>query len=88
MFRVDKDPQAILDYGFDWSEWLGSDTISSSSWTADTGINIDSDTNTSTITSVWLSSGLPGHNYRVVNHVITAAGREDDRTILVSVEQR
>ena len=27
-----KDPDAVLDYQADWSDWLGDDTISSSSW--------------------------------------------------------
>lgn len=35
-FNVDKDPAAILDYQFDWSQWLAScETILTSTWTVD-----------------------------------------------------
>jgi hypothetical protein len=50
-----KDPQAVLDYGFDWSKWLGTDTISTSTWTVPVGITKDSDTHDTTTTTIWLS---------------------------------
>ena len=32
-----KDPDAILDYAFDWSPWLNGDEISTSDWYVDSG---------------------------------------------------
>jgi hypothetical protein len=67
-----KDPQAVLDYEIDWSAWLtaaGDDTISASSWTATTGITIDSDSNTTTTATVWLSGGTAGNTSEITNHI-------------------
>jgi hypothetical protein len=90
--RFKKDPQAILDYQVDWTEWLGEDTIAAdadaSTWTAPAGITVEAETHSTTATTVWLSGGTAGQNYEVRNHIRTVAGREDDRTILVQVVQR
>ena len=87
-FTVDKDPQAVLDYGFDWSDWLNGDVISTSSWQVETGITLDSYENTSQVTTAWLSGGSLGRRYTVTNHIVTAGGREDDRTIIVKMASR
>lgn len=83
-----KDPNAVLDYIVDWSDWLGSDTISSSSFTVPTGLTEDSDSNTTTTATVWLSGGTPGEDYEVTNRIVTAGGRTEDRTITIRVRQR
>jgi len=83
-----KDPDAVLDYQVDWSDWLDTDTISTSTWTVPTGITKDSDTNTTTAATIWLSGGTAGTSYNIVNHIVTAAGREDDRTIIIKVRER
>lgn len=84
-----KDADAVLEYVIDWSAWLDGDTIATSAWEADDdGITIDSDTNTATTATVWLSGGTLGATYRIANHIVTAAGREDDRTITVKAYSR
>jgi hypothetical protein len=83
-----KDPDAVLDYEIDWSEWLVTDTISASTWAADTGLTVDSDSFTDTATTVWLSGGVVGTSYEVVNHITTANGREDDRTIIIKCKNK
>lgn len=83
-----KDPDAVLDYTLDWSEWLDSDTISSAAWAAPTGITIDSTTTTTTLSAVWLSGGTHGTDYDVRCRVVTAGGRTDDRTIRLQVRHR
>jgi hypothetical protein len=83
-----KDPQAELDYGFDWGSWLDGDTIADSIWIADSGITVESDVFTDTTTTVWLSGGTLGCAYNVTNRITTAAGRTDDRTLLVQVSNR
>jgi hypothetical protein len=80
-----KDPEARLDYQIDWSTWLGADTISASTWSATSGITIDSDANTTTTATVWLSGGTLGQTYEVTNHITTAAAREDDRTLFIRI---
>lgn len=80
-----KDPQAILDYAINWATWLGADAISSSVWEADDGITIVSHSHDATTATVWLSGGTHGVTYNLTCHIVTAAGREDDRTITVKV---
>lgn len=84
-----KDPNAVLDYGFDWSSWLATgETISTSTWVVPTGITKDSDSKTTTTTTIWLSGGTDGENYDVVNRIVTSAGRTDDRAITIKVRNR
>lgn len=80
-----KDPQAVLDYTIDWSRWLGNDTISTSTWTVPEGITKKTDSRTNTTATIWLSGGTAGTRYTLVNHIVTAGEREDDRTIHIDV---
>lgn len=98
--RFLKDPNAVLDYKFDWkalangsgdSNWLADgETITSKTVTPATGITKDSDTLTDTNTSVtvWLSGGTAGVDYTVACRIVTSAGRTDERTVTVMVRQR
>ena len=83
-----KDPDAVLEYINDWSAWLVSDTISTSTWVVPTGITKDSDTKTTTSATIWLSGGTAGTDYSIVNRIVTAAGRTDDRTIKVRIRNK
>lgn len=83
-----KDPDAVLDYQIDWSDWLGADTIATSTWTVGTGITKDSDTNTTTAATVWLSGGTAGMSYSATNRIVTALGRTDERTIQITVKNK
>ena len=95
-----KDPDATLDYKFDWkastngtgsSDWLASgETISSHTIDADTGITVDSSSQTDTNTSVtvWLSGGTAGTEYLVRCEIVTSASRTDERTIKIKCEER
>lgn len=84
MTTYPKDPQAVLDYGWDWSEWLpDGDTITASTWTVPTGITKDSDSHDDTTTTIWLRGCTVGTEYELVNHIVTADGREDDRTLRI-----
>lgn len=86
-----KDPQAILDYGFDWEElnWLeAGESIVTSTWSVPSGITKESDTHNDTTTTIWLSGGTANNDYIVVNHIVTSAGREDDRSHIIRVRDR
>lgn len=79
-----KDPTAVLDYSIDWSKWLKSgDSITMSTWTVPAGITKGSDLFTNDMTTVWLSGGANGLRYIVTNHITTAQGREDDRSLII-----
>lgn len=83
------DPQAVLDYTFDWSTWLGDgETITATTVTGETGITVGVVTNDASTVTAWLSGGTAGTSYRVVCHVTTSDGRQDDRTLRLSVTER
>jgi len=95
-----KDPDAVLDYKFDWkaltngsgtSDWLQSgETIASHTIDADTGITVNSSAQTDTNTSVtaWLSGGTAGVDYAVRCEIVTSAARTDERTMTIQVRER
>ena len=83
-----KDPDAILDYAFNWALWLGTDVISTSTWILDTGLTKVSDTNTSTLATVWISGGTAGATYNITNRITTAGGRTEDRSFSIRCQQR
>ena len=86
----DKDPDARLDYGFDWSKWLKADTISASSWFVPVGIDeaTPAPSFTATDTTIWIDGGTVGQSYDLINSIQTAAGRLEDRTLRLTVKER
>ena len=83
-----KDPQAVLDYRWDWSAWLAGDTITDHSVSAADGLTVDKHSRTETAVTAWLKGGTACQVYPVTCHVKTAGGREDDRTIEITVMER
>lgn len=83
------DPDAVLDYAFDWSAWLAaSETIASFTVTVPDGLELDSSDEATGIVTAWLSGGDDGSAYSVTCHIVTNQGREDDRTIRLRVRER
>ena len=83
-----KDPQAVLDYQINWATWLSADTIATSTWTVPTGLTKASSTNTTTTATVWLSGGTADTSYNIVNTIVTAGGRTEERTLTIAVQNR
>lgn len=84
-----KDPDATLDFVFDWSDWLQSgETISSYIITTDSGITNEGDDESDGIVTVWLSGGTAGARYSVACKITTSLNRIDERTMLVWVAER
>lgn len=83
-----KDPDAVIKYGIDWSDYLGTKQIIASEWIADGAIVIESDSHDTTSTAVLLSGGVDGEHYNVTNRITytgTGGNEIDDRTIVVPV---
>lgn len=84
-----KAPTDILDFEWDWSVWMPSgDTISSVTFTATSGITIETTppvSHTATTATVWLGSGTAGTTYTVTCQITTAAGRVAQNTQNVNV---
>jgi len=84
-----KDPDATLDFAFDWSAWLATgETIADHTITAQAGITVESSSEAAGVVTVWLSGGTAVTVYTVACEVTTSAGRVDERTISVQVVQR
>lgn len=95
-YEIEKDPNASLDYVFDWTRWLaGAKTISEAQILLE---NLSDTTPLSagapTIVSglkvqVRLSAGAVGDRSRVVCRITTTPGAEvDDRSAFVVIKQR
>ena len=99
-----KDPDAVLDYKFDWaaltnesgrSDWLAAlETISDHTITVTpvtaSPLTVDSsaETDGDTSVTVWLSGGLAGTEYKVACLIETSGSRTDERTMKIKVEER
>lgn len=91
-----KDPNALLDYGFDWAApdengkvWMAEgDSISISEWLVPVGLTGSAASKTATVAKIWLSGGTLGQEYRVTNRITTAQGRQDERSFNLRIEDR
>ncbi len=91
-----KDPDEVLDYEIDWygtavepGRLYGStDTIDTSLWVTPSGITKDSDDQTGTTTTIWLSGGTLGETYEILNRVVTAGGRTMDQTVKLKIKAK
>jgi hypothetical protein len=73
----------------DWSDWLGADTISAASTILSSAdVTLDSQGNTTTGHTIWLTGGVAGKTYSVTSRVTTAGGRQEDRTFRLVCRQR
>lgn len=86
--EFDHAPGDTVDYGFDYSSRLAtSETVSSSSWTATTGITLSSPAYASTETSVVASGGTRGELYYLTNTITTSLSRVFHRVIVLSCKR-
>jgi hypothetical protein len=85
-----KDPSAVLDYAFDWTEWLADgETIDDFTITLQSGITSGgTDTNVGGVVTAWVAGGTAGTYYTVACLVETSQGRTDERTIKLHVVNR
>lgn len=94
---IEKDPQSVLDYTIDWTDWLiNNDALSTMTWTistisgdasplAKTSDLIDLSTNKTTI---YVSGGTANNNYRVTCRITTDAGLTEERYFRIFVRDR
>jgi len=91
-FETIKSPSSVVPYSIDWSATLNAfspqDTISTSSWTADNGVTIDSNSKTIKIASVVVSAGNIYNYANLTNTITTAAGHTYIRTVVLSLQTR
>lgn len=84
-----KDPDAILDYAFDWSKWLAAgETIQSHTITTTGQIDLESHTHTDTVVTVWLGGGTVDTIVTVACLITTSQARHDERTMSIAIRER
>lgn len=98
-----KDKDETLDYSIDWSRALETgETIQSVSWSiVDTskekvdfsnGTTVDSlknltQTNTTTVATIYLQAGLDNREYKLYCAVTTSAGRVKERAVSIRIRE-
>ena len=85
-FPNPKDDSSELDYICDWSDWLNGDTIVDSWWAIPQGLTTNGDAHNNTVATIWIDCGEVGKTYTIKNHITTAAGLEDERSITLRVK--
>jgi hypothetical protein len=78
-----KDPSAILDYYVDWTAWLGADTITLSTWAKTGDITLGSGMSLGALQGIWVSGGTVHTHAVLTNHIVTTAGRQDERSMVL-----
>ena len=85
-FRID--PDATLDWAFDWSAWLAeSETITEHTITTTGTVTVDSSSAAAAAVTIWLS-GASGNRAEVTCQIVTNQGRVDDRSLTLLVGER
>ena len=90
IYWPDKDPDEILDFGFDWSTTLGTDAISTSTWIItgpDSLLLNNSNSFTTATTTIWLKNGTAGGIYEITNRITTSGTRTYDQTAVVLIKE-
>ena len=89
-----KDPDAVLDYTIDWgAEYLAAgELLAASLWSVEPdetgGVSVAGSDFDASTTTAKAAGGIAGRLYSLVNRITTSAGRTDDRSILIRVENR
>jgi hypothetical protein len=85
-YNFAKDPADNSDWGFNWATLLNGDTIATSVWTvAPAGLTVGAESNTATLTTIWLAGGTLGENYTLTNTITTAGGRIFQRDAIMRI---
>lgn len=94
MTIITHDPDAILDYVFNWTDWFSvnedNDFIISQTVTVSDDLTLTSSAISSDGMKVvaWISGGTVNDQSTAVCHIVTSAGRQDDRTMQLWVQER
>lgn len=82
-----KTPESLLDYAFDWSEWLNpTDEIKSKETiiTPD-GLTIKQDSTFNGVHTIWLSGGSLSTKYKITSKITTEDGRQEQASRFIKI---
>ena len=94
-YTILKDPDAVLDYPFNYTDWLEeiADTIQTASASVTGSIEVASPDDLPVdddgkIVTPMVSGGLNGETCSLTVHIETVGGRQDARTIYLKIKER
>lgn len=93
MTMMVKDPDARVDYMFDWgTAYPDGQAVVASVWAVvpdrGGGVMVDAAAHGPMQSTATLAGGIAGHVYRVTNRVTMSDGQIDERSMTVRVEER
>jgi len=83
--RKYKDPDEVISFGVDWSEYLGAETVTSSNWTVASGVTKVGQTLVGKQANVTISGGTLGTVNRITNRITTSTGETVDQSIDIEI---
>lgn len=86
--RLDKDPNARLDYRFEWADFLETGETITDQVVVAPGCNVESFAVVGTAVVAWISGGTLGSTVYATCHITTSAGRQNDGTIILNITDR
>ncbi len=83
LYEIIHPPAAILNYGFDWTQEIGSETIVTSTWTISPTLTLQNESINGNIASVFVNGGVAGKLYTLTNTISTGTITESRSMVLV-----
>jgi hypothetical protein len=91
-----KDPDALLDFPFEWADWLTDigDTYSTHEFLtvdpddATTPLVVENSDHLSGVITAFVSGGTLGKTHELTCRITTVGGRIDDRTLFLKIKAR
>lgn len=80
-----KDPSDTIDYAMSWHH-LGTDTISTATWTSD-GLTVVSSSISGQVTTCFVSGGTAGDVTNLTCTITTGMGRTLQRTVYIAISE-
>jgi hypothetical protein len=89
---IDKDPNATLDYSFDWSAWLTGvdDTIATALPVVSEDLTVEDFEVIGTVVTIWVSGGTVGNLATLTCRITTTNSpvRIEDRSVYLKIKER
>ena len=86
--HLPKGELSVLNIGLNWADWLETDTITLSEWTADAELTLSRKQNTTTTTSCYVSGGVLNKTYQITNKITTLDGKVDTRYVTIVIDNQ
>lgn len=83
LYEIIHPPLSILDYGFDWTQEVGNETVLTSVWSISPSLTLSSQNISGNVTSVFVNGGDKGKIYTLTNTITTSTITTSRTMILV-----